>query len=148
MTMEKMKFFGQDWSVASIGIREAQRPVKPEFITRISGVMGRKTSFGYKSRSQVPVKIFSFRINFHLFSIVNMFSVQSDGGVSPRPIYWMEYDWMGDNIYYANLLGSIALCSRRTVQCVEIRNRSGETGNKIRSRMALDPPRGYETYKL
>ena len=64
--------------------------------------------------------------------------------VTQFPIYWMEYDWIGDNIYFADVMGNMGLCSRRTLHCSGIIDGMGQYGRFIRPATALDPRRGYD----
>ena len=56
----------------------------------------------------------------------------------------MEYDWIGKNVYFVNYLGSLGLCSRRTLHCTQIIQGIGRIDRDLRPLIALDPLHGYE----
>ena len=67
---------------------------------------------------------------------------QGTGKLSgPVQIKWLEYDWLGDNIYFVDLHRGICLCSRNS-SCAILVNESAIGGVLKDTKIALDPERG------
>ena len=59
----------------------------------------------------------------------------------PVKITWLEYDRLGDNIYFVDLNRGICLCSRNS-SCTIVVNTSSIGGELSRTTIALDPEKG------
>ena len=54
---------------------------------------------------------------------------------------WIEYDWVGDNIFFNDIEGSVGVCGRARAQCFVMKDHSTESLKGVNG-IALDPPRG------
>ena len=55
---------------------------------------------------------------------------------------WLEYDWVGDNIYFAGHLMTIGLCGRATLPCRLIITHRIAPRVDGGSKFVLDPTKG------
>ena len=61
--------------------------------------------------------------------------------VLPVKMTWLEYDWLGDSIYFVDLNRGICICNRNS-SCAIVVNKTSIDGNLRSTKIALDVERG------
>ena len=69
---------------------------------------------------------------------MDVYSVSRDR-LQPK---WLEYDWVGDNVYFALWLNFIGVCSRVELACAFIMDDRVAPQVRGGEKFALDPPTG------